>query len=45
MQDAVYLSLYNKHFENCFYMAWKKREVDQGEKQQQQKKTGEIFLV
>lgn len=32
MQDIVYLTLYNKDFENCFHMASGKREVDKFEK-------------
>jgi len=32
MQDAVYLTLYNMHFENWFHMASGKREVDHFEK-------------
>ena len=42
MQDAVYLALYNKDFENCFHMAWVKREVDQFEKKRKKKTEEDI---
>lgn len=45
MQEAVYLALYNKDFENCFHMAWVKREVDQFQKKKEKRKQRKIFRV
>ena len=43
MQEAVYLALYNKDFENCFHMAWVKREVDQFQKKKKKENRGRYF--